>query len=247
MDHGALGPQMASIIAGATRLRELDAEDAMIPRNQVVYLSGTNTLEENLAYVRRAGYSRYPYTPDGDLDHFRGFVMARELLLALHDGDGQDPDLEKLARPLSVFPSNTPLNRILRTFQTERRHIGVVVDEYGGIDGILTLEDVLEELVGEIEDETDPVSRDLIPGSDGSIVCRGLVETRKVFDELDLQVETDSQTIGGFLVERLAEVPAAGTSHEEAGFKFTVLAASPRRVERLRIEPLPPPASDEDE
>lgn len=238
MDHGALGPQMASIIAGATRLRDLDAEDAMVPRGRVVYLSGANTLEENLGFVRQARFSRYPYTPDGDLDRVSGFIMARELLMALRDNE--QLDLATLVRPMPVLPQSTPLNRVLKTFQQERRHIGLVVDEYGGTHGVITLEDVLEELVGEIEDETDRVARDIVAHADGSLTVRGLTEARKVFEKLRIQVETESQTIGGFVVEQLGEMPANETSLEVAEHRFTVLAATPRRVETVRIEPIEP-------
>jgi len=233
MDHGVLGPQMASIIAGATRLRDLDAEDAMVPRSRVVYLSGTDTLEENLDHVRKGRFSRYPYAPTGDLDRATGFIMARELLMALRDNE--NVDLEKLVRPMPVVPQTTPLNRVLRTFQQERRHIALVVDEYGGSHGVITLEDVLEELVGEIEDETDRVAKDMVVQADGSLSVRGLVETRKVFEKLGIQVETESQTIGGFLVERLGEVPTPDTEIDAEGFRFVVVAATPRRIDSVRI------------
>ena len=109
-----------------------------------------------------------------------------------------------------VIPSTTPLERLLRTFQEERRHLAIVVDEYGGTQGLVTLEDVLEEIVGEIEDESDRVDPSIVRRGKDVIVCRGLAETRKVFELLGIEESTESVTMAGFVAELVGRVPQAG-------------------------------------
>src|SRR5581483_5766796 len=150
--EGVVGKLAADMIEGVATLRELRARDVMVPRARVVYLSGLRTLDENLEVVRRTGHSRFPYTRTGDLDHVEGVVLVKDLMFTLRELGEETIDLEQLATKALVVPSATTLERLLRNFQQERRHLAIVVDEYGGTEGIVTLEDVLEEIVGEIED-----------------------------------------------------------------------------------------------
>ena len=232
--HGAVTARAADIIEGAVALRELTAYDVMVPRNSVAYLSGDRTLEENLAVIRRTGHSRFPFTPDGDLDRVEGVVLAKELLFQLREHDAP-PNWKGLLGEMLVVPAQQPLERLLRTFQEQRRHLAFVVDEYGGIQGIVTLEDVLEEIVGEIEDESDRVDSRITRRPDGSLVCRGLAETRKVFELLGVDEEVEMVTIGGFVAELVGRLPRTGDSVTWLGHRFDVLRASARRVEHVQI------------
>jgi putative hemolysin len=232
--HGAVTARAADIIEGAVALRELTAYDIMVPRNSVAYLSGDRTLEENLAVIRRTGHSRFPFTPDGDLDRVEGVVLAKELLFQLREHD-DPPNWKSLLGEMLVTPAQQPLERLLRTFQEQRRHLAFVVDEYGGIQGIVTLEDVLEEIVGEIEDESDRIDPRIIRRPDGSLVCRGLAETRKVFELLGVDEEVEMVTIGGLVAELVGRLPRTGDSLSWHGYRFDVLRASARRVEHLQI------------
>ena len=144
-------------------------------------------------------------------------------------------DLAQMARPMIVIPSTTPLERLLRTFQEERRHLAIVVDEYGGTQGLVTLEDVLEEIVGEIEDESDRVDPSIVRRGKDVVVCRGLAETRKVFELLGIEDQTESVTMAGFVAELVGRVPQAGDSVERGGFRYTVIRASARRAERIEV------------
>jgi CBS domain containing-hemolysin-like protein len=234
--EGALGTRVADMIEGAARLRELTAYDVMVPRALVVFLSGEQTLEQNLAVIRKTGHSRFPYTPDGNLDNAKGVVLVKELLFRLRDTEAVD--LAEIARPMIVIPSTTPLERLLRTFQEERRHLAVVVDEYGGTQGLVTLEDVLEEIVGEIEDESDRVDPSIVRRGKDVIVCRGLAETRKVFELLGIDAETESVTMAGFVAELVGRVPQAGDAVEQGGFRYSVVRASARRAERIEVRKL---------
>jgi CBS domain containing-hemolysin-like protein len=234
--EGVLGTRVADMIEGAARLRELTAYDVMVPRALVVFLSGEQTLEQHLAVIRKTGHSRFPYTPDANLDNAKGVVLAKELLFGLRDDE--KVDLAEIARPMIVIPSTTPLERLLRTFQEERRHLAVVVDEYGGTQGVVTLEDVLEEIVGEIEDESDRVDPNIVRRGKDVVVCRGLAETRKVFELLGIDEATESVTMAGFVAELVGRVPRAGDSVEQGGVRYTVIRASARRAERIEVRKL---------
>jgi CBS domain containing-hemolysin-like protein len=231
--EGAVGGRIADMMEGAARLRELSAYDVMVPRARVVVLSGELTLEQNLDVIRASGHSRFPFTPTGELDDVKGVVLVKDLLFRLREQGSLD--LETIAAPVLVIPSAAPLERLLRTFQEERRHLAVVVDEYGGTQGIVTLEDVLEEIVGEIEDESDRVDPSIIRRSKDVVICRGLAETRKVFELLGIEEETESVTMGGFVAELVGRIPHVGDRVERNGFRYTVLRASARRAERIEV------------
>jgi CBS domain containing-hemolysin-like protein len=234
-DEGALTSRAAEIIEGAASLRELTVYDVMVPRNGVAYLSGERSLEENLAVVRRTGHSRFPFAPDGDLDKARGVVLVKELLFHLVEHPGE-PGFAGLVVPALVVPAQQSLELLLRRFQEERRHMALVADEYGGIQGLVTLEDVLEEIVGEIEDESDRVDQHVTRRPDGSLVCRGLAETRKVFELLGLSTEgVDSVTVGGLVAELVGRVPVTGDQVLYQGVRLDVLRASVRRAERIQL------------
>jgi CBS domain containing-hemolysin-like protein len=239
--EGALAGRVADMIEGATALRELTAYDVMVPRAQVAFLSGERTLRENLDLIRRSQHSRFPYTPDSDLDHARGVVLVKDLLF--RDGalaTGEDIDFEALQTPLLVVPGAAPLEKVLRTFQEERRHIAIVVDEYGGTQGLITLEDVLEEIVGEIEDESDRVDQRIFRRADGVFVCRASAETRKLFDILGIDESVALVTVGGFVADLVGRVPRTGDVVEFHGFQFSVARASARRAERIEVRRISP-------
>ncbi len=236
--EGALAGRVADMMEGAAALKELTAYDVMVPRARVVYLSGERDLEQNLQVVRESGHSRFPFTPDGNPDRFAGMVLVKDLMFKLRETP-EDPDWKTLATPLLVIPASAQLERVLRTFQEQRRHLALVVDEYGGTQGIITLEDVLEEIVGEIEDETDRVDQSIIRRADGKLVCRGMAETRKLFEILGVEGDSDMVTVAGFVADLVGRVPRIGDSVEWHGWRFTVTRATARRAERMEVERLP--------
>jgi CBS domain containing-hemolysin-like protein len=241
-NEGALTNRAADVIEGAAALAELTAYDVMVPRNGVVYLSASRSLDENLAIVRRSGHSRLPFVAANNLDAVEGIVLVKDLLFALRSSS-DNVDWQQLASPTLVVPASMTLDHLLRTFQDERRHLAIVVDEYGGTQGIVTLEDVLEEIVGEIEDESDRLDSHVVRRPDGALVCRGLAETRKVFELLGVSDEAveavEGVTLGGFLVEQLGRIPRTGDVVQWQRHRFEVLRATARRAERIRIERLP--------
>lgn len=233
--EGAVTARAAEIIEGAAALRDLTVYDVMVPRTGVTFLSGERSLEENLRLVETSGHSRFPYTPDGDLDHCKGVILAKELLFRLRDGGALN--YEALSRSVAFVPETVPLERLLRKFQDERRHMAVVVDEYGGTRGIVTLEDVLEEIVGEIIDESDRVDQYIVRRGPDSLMCRGMAETRKVFELLRIEDDkaVESVTLGGFVADLVGRVPRTGDVVEWNGYKLRVVRASARQAERIEI------------
>ncbi len=232
--EGVLRQNMAAMIEGAVALRKLKARDVMVPRGGMVILDGSRSLEANLRLVRMSGHSRFPFSPTGDPDHISAIILTKDLLFQLKDTPN-DPNWERLGTRILVIPESMPLERLLQTFRDQRRHMAIVVDEYGGTQGLVTLEDVLEEIVGEIEDENDRVNPFVIKRADGSLLCRGWAEARKVFEALGVEEHSDAVSIGGFVAERVGRVPVAGDVVRDGELEFKVLRASPRRAEEVEV------------
>lgn len=238
--EGAVAVRTADMIVGATHLRQLTAGDVMRPRQRVVYLSSRMSNKEVLDTVRGSGYSRFPFVHGHDIDEVSGIVMVRDLLYWMHDNPERDVDWSSLVREPIVVPEGMSLSDLLRTFQDSRFHLAVVVDEYGGVEGIVTLEDVIEEIVGDILDESDRPIDDVWPQPDGSLHARATVELRKICASLDLpwQPEDEVATIGGLVTELLGRLPVRGDSVRWNDCRLEVLAAGPRRPELVSIRRL---------
>lgn len=233
--EGVVRKNMAAMIEGAVALRELKARDVMVPRGGMSFLSKEDSIEDNLRIVRQSGHSRFPFTPTGNLDDINGVVLTKDLLFQLSDRPGEAPDWDSLLTKALVVPASMPLEGLLQTIRDERRHMAVVVDEYGGTQGLVTLEDVLEEIVGEIEDENDRVNPFIIKRADGSLLCRGWAETRKVFESLDVRYTNEAVSIGGLVAEEVGRVPRVGDALSYNGLELKVLHASPRRAETVEV------------
>jgi magnesium and cobalt transporter len=182
------------------------------------------------------------------------FVEARgcglgELLYWMHDNPGRPIDWPALAREPVVVPEGMALSALLRTFQDARFHLAIVVDEYGGVEGIVTLEDVIEEIVGDILDESDHPVEDVWPQDDGSIQARATVELRKICGLLDLPwyPEDEVATIGGLVTELLGRLPVRGDAVRWNGCLLEVLTAGPRRPELLSVRRLTQAELSEDD
>jgi putative hemolysin len=251
-EEGALAERTAQMIEGASRLRELSAYDIMIPRTALVFLSGKKTLAENVERIRRSGFSRLPFSETGDPDKISGVVLARDVLFSLLDGppakldEPAGPALLALCRPAVFVGENTKIEQLLRDFQERRHHLAIVVDEYGGTAGIVTLEDVVEEVVGEIQDEFDRIDHFIIRRPDGTLVCRGRAETRSVFALIgEAEQESESVTLGGFVAERLGRVPMEGDRVLLEKAELLVERSTARRAERIIVIPRGPKAEAE--
>ena len=234
---GVLGVDTAGMIVGATQLKDLQAHDVMLPREEVMFLSGEMQREEAMALMRESGHSRFPISPTRDLKDVTGVVFAKELLYWLLQNDDEVIDWDSLTKEALIVPPSVPLQQLLRTFQDARRHMAIVIDEYGTIDGLVTLEDVIEEIVGDIFDESDLPTHELHELANGSLIVRARVDLRKLSAKLDVawDPKVESSTIGGFVTESLERIPVAGDIIEWKGYKVEVLRADKRRATLLRI------------
>ena len=238
--EGVVGARTAGIIVRATRLHQLRAADILVPRQQVVALTKEQGLDDVMRTIRQSGHSRFPFTPTGRLDDVSGVVHAKELLLSLLD----NPDVidwPTLMREPLIIPETTPLNSLLQAFQAAQQHMAIVVDEYGGTEGIVTLEDVLEELVGEIIDESDRPFEDLWPQKDGAVHALSTIELHKLTKHLGIPwiPDVDVHTLGGLLSSRLERIPRKGDATTWNGYRVEVLSATETRAEVVRLERLP--------
>jgi len=236
-NEGIVGTRTADMIVGATLLRKMRVQDVMLPRQKIVYLSATDDRDAVLHKLMDSRFSRFPFSPTDELDDVTGIVLARELMFWLHEHPDGPIDWSAVTTEPLVVPEMQRLDRLLRTFQTGRRHMAIVVDEYGDVEGIATLEDVLEEVVGEIEDESDEPERRLWRQPDGSLQVRASTDLRKVCTALGLSwsPEAEFTTLGGLIAEQLGRIPAVGDALDWRGFRLQVLAASGRRAELVRI------------
>jgi CBS domain containing-hemolysin-like protein len=239
--EGIVGARTAEIIMGATQLGQLCAADIAVPRQNVTLLSGEQSLDDMVTTIRDSGYSRFPYSPTGALDDVTGIILAKDFLLALQSAPGDSPRMsEQLREPLTT-PASVPLNALLRIFRESRQHLAVVVDDYGDAEGIVTLEDILEELVGEIMDESDQPEEDMQKAPDGSIIARADVELRKVCDHFGSEWKRDLSvtSLGGLVMHELERIPVSGDVLEWNGLRVEVLQATETGPEELRVSKSP--------
>ena len=235
--EGVVGQRTAGIILGATQLRHLQAHDVMLPRDEVRFLSGSMDRAAVIDYVRDSGHSRFPFSPTAELNDVTGVVLTKELLdwLLQHEGDAVDWDA--VVHESLVVPRTVALPQLMKTYQDSHRHLAIVVDEYGTVEGIATLEDVLEEIVGDIRDESDMPEEDFFQRADGTLVVRASVDLRKLCARLGIawEPEEDVATIGGLVMETLERIPAEGDAIDWNGYRVEVLRAGRRRTRLLAI------------
>ena len=235
---GVVGTRTAGMIVGATHLGHLRAQDVMLPREDVRFLSGAMRRDDVLALIRDTGHSRFPYSPTGEIDDVTGVVFAKDLLYWLLLNDDDVVDWESLHRDSLIVPESLHLPRLLRTFQDSQRHLAIVIDEYGSVKGIATLEDVLEEIVGDIYDESDQPANDIVEREDGSLRVHASVDLRRLSATLDIswEPEEDVSTVGGLVTETLERIPVAGDSIDWQDHRITVLRADRQRAKLLSVE-----------
>jgi CBS domain containing-hemolysin-like protein len=235
--RGAVGPLTAGMIVGATQLRHLHADDIMLPRENVRFLSAGMSRETATACVRESGFSRFPFSPTGDFDDVSGVILAKDLLYWLLHNDNPEIDWDAVMQESLVVPDTVPLPQLLKTFRETQRHLAIVVDEYGSVEGIVTLEDVLEEVVGDIRDESDLPVEEFLEQEDGTLIVRGNVDMRKLCARLGItwDPELEVSTISGLVTETLERIPVAGDAIDWNGYHIEVLRADRRRARLLSV------------
>jgi magnesium and cobalt transporter len=231
-----LDAESLSMIEGVMQVSELRARDIMIPRSQMVVVAREAELETILPLVIEFAHSRFPVIEE-DRSKVVGILLAKDLLPhALRD---KSIKVEDIMRPVSVIPESKRLNVLLKEFRTERNHMAIVVDEYGNAAGLVTIEDVLEQIVGKIEDEhdDDETTEYISQRSEREFIVSALTPISEFNDYFSADLEdSDCDTIGGLILQHLEHFPKKGERVEMQDFNFEVLRADNRRVHLLRLK-----------
>ena len=236
-NDGELTDRESELIRSAIEFDDVEAQDVLTPRVDVVAVADDTPMDEVTERFAESGYSRLPVYHD-TIDNIIGVVHEKDCFAALQKHD-KNVKLEDLIGPTLYTTSVTQISALLRTLRESKHHMAVVVDEYGGTAGIITLEDILEELVGEIWDEHDDVVEDVRQQSDGSWLISGSASVDDTADELGIKEDDDidAVAIGGLVQEKLSRLPKVGDKFIWGDFDGTVTRATNRRVQEVRLTP----------
>lgn len=225
-----------SIIDGAMKVSEMQAREIMVPRTQMKVIDLAQPLDELLPLIIDSAHSRYPVFGE-NTDKVLGILLAKDLLPQILKKDPEQFNVASLIRPATVVPESKRLNVLLREFREKRNHMAIVIDEYGGVAGLVTIEDVLEEIVGEIEDEHDVEPDTFIKKlTENDYIIKALTPIEDFNDEFDTDISDDEfDTIGGIILKRFGHLPRRNEVTTINGFEFKVLNADNRQVHLLRM------------
>ena len=239
-NDGELTDRESELIRSAIEFDDVEAQDVLTPRVDVVAVADDTPMDEVTERFAESGYSRLPVYHD-TIDNIIGVVHEKDCFAALQKHD-KNVKLEDLIGPTLYTTSVTQISALLRTLRESKHHMAVVVDEYGGTAGIITLEDILEELVGEIWDEHDEVTEDFRKQSDGSWLVSGSASVDDLYEELDLPEEEDidSNTVNGLVQEKTCHLPKVGDRFTLGEYDGVVTRTAKRRVTEVRLTPAAP-------
>ncbi len=229
-----------TMIEGVMEVSEMQVRDIMVPRAQMEVIEREATLAEFLPVIVESAHSRFPVIGE-NRDEVVGIILAKDLLPYVAGSTTSEFNIREVLRPAMIVPESKRLNVLLREFQTTRNHMAIVVDEYGGVAGLVTIEDVLEQIVGEIEDEHDVDDEDTFiqPAGKGRFSVRGLTLIED-FNEYFRSNFSDEEfdTVAGMVMGAFGHMPKRGERIELGGYRFTVLRADNRRLYLLEVMPL---------
>ena len=225
-----------AIVEGALSVSQLHARDVMIPRSQVVMVSRDASTEETLKLIAETAHSRFPVIDD-DRDDVIGILLAKDLLAGVISSGKLDFNLRELLRPAVFIPESKRLNVLLREFRARRNHMAIVVDEYGGVAGMITIENVLEQIVGEIDDEHD-IDDDaaILQRNDNTYIVKALTSLEDFNEYFHSHwSDDDFDTVGGFVINQFGHLPERDEQITIGKFQFKVLRADSRRIHLLEM------------
>ncbi|MDK3258668.1 hemolysin family protein [Blastococcus capsensis] len=251
-ERGVVESGERNMIHSVFELGDTIAREVMVPRTDVVWIERTKTVRQALALALRSGFSRIPVIGE-NVDDVVGVVYLKDLVRrSQYSGDQRGPRVEELMRAPSFVPESKPVDELLRDMQAQRIHIAIVVDEYGGFAGLVTIEDILEEIVGEIADEHDRFQRPQVEQlDDGStrVTARLPVQDLAQLFDVELPETDDVETVGGLLARELGRVPIEGAAAEVGGLRLVAESTGGRRnrIDTLLVSRLPEPSEDDEE
>lgn len=225
-----------SIIEGALQVSKMQVREIMIPRSQMVTVSVRHNLQEILDIVVEAAHSRFPVTAENP-DQVLGILLAKDLLPLALGGNAERFNLKDMIRPATCVPESKRLNVLLKEFRETRNHMAVVIDEYGMVCGLVTIEDVLEQIIGEIDDEYDVDEESYIkPLNDTQFIVKALTPVEEFNEFFSAQFsDEDADTVGGLILQELRHIPERGEVIDLGPYQFTVLNADSRQVRLLKL------------
>ena len=237
-DRDLLDADALSMIEGVLQVSELRARDLMVPRAQMDVIDIDEPVEQWIPHVIETAHSRFPVF-EGTRDHVIGILLAKDLLRHYAE---QEFDVRSMLRPAVFIPESKPLDVLLRDFRANRNHMALVVDEYGGVAGLITIEDVLEQIVGDIDDEYDFDEQEgnIIAEADGRFRVKALTEIAQFNEHFDTRFpDADFDTVGGLVTDAFGRVPKRGDSIQIEGIRFEVLRADPRQPHLFQVLRVP--------
>lgn len=240
-DRSLIDTDALSIIEGALQMSDMKVREVMIPRAQMDVLHLDDPIEKIADFVVETAHSRFPAVNEGK-DDIVGIFLAKDLLRYY---SGREFDLRDMLRPAVFVPESKRLNVLLREFRVSRNHMAIVVDEYGGVAGLVTIEDVLEQIVGDIEDEYDfdEAVDNIRLDQNGRYRVKAATEIEDFNEAFETDFNHDEiDTVGGLVIRHLGRLPKRGESVELDGVRFQVMRADSRRVYTLLVERVPPAA-----
>ncbi len=236
--QGLIGSLEEKLISRIFEFRETEASEIMTPTVEMVSAEENTSVAELIRLITEEGYTRIPIYRETQ-DHIIGILHAKDLLRICTLTPDEPMGLNEFLNPPYFIPENKPIVDLLREFQTKKTHIAIVTDEFGGVRGLVTLEDVIEEIVGEIDDEHDQIEQDLRVLDESTVIVNGRIDIEDVESHFGVELpEGPYESVGGLVVHALETVPKSGTVMEEGNLEFKVLAADKRRVKLVRIKRL---------
>ncbi|NMP17629.1 transporter associated domain-containing protein [Thalassotalea sp. Y01] len=235
-DRDLIKPSTKQMLEGVLEVSDMRVRDIMIPRSHMVTVDISQTIEEFLPTMIDSAHSRFPVTNE-DIDHIEGMLLAKDLLPYAFSKEASELCIADLLRPAMIIPESKKVEPLLKEFRQERYHMAIVVDEYGGVSGLVTIEDILELIVGEIEDEHDDMLEREIRHLSGNVYqVKALTELEDFNEYFNSGFnEEEADTIGGIVIHGFGHMPKRGESTSLDKFKFKVVSCDRRRIQQMQV------------
>lgn len=236
--HNLIKPDALTMMEGALLVCDMRVRDIMVPRSQMVVVLEDMEFKEYLPVIVESGHSRFPMM-DEKHEHVVGVLMAKDILACIAEGGVDDFDAADILRTPMFVPESKPLNVLLSEFRISRNHIAIVVDEYGGVAGLVTIEDVIEQIVGEIDDEHDLEEEEFVrKHNEDQYTVKALMPLVEFNEYFSTEItDEENETIGGVIINAFGRLPKQGEELNYEGFNFKVMRADRRRILTLQVEP----------
>ena len=235
-DRGVLEKGTLSMMEGALKVSTAKVREIMIPKPQIIFVDSTEEPDDFLPRIIKSRHSRFPVF-NKETEEIDGILLAKDLLPLLSPKNTVKLELNSLLRPAVLVPESKKLNTLLDEFRASRNHMAIVIDEYGGITGLVTIEDVLEEIVGEIEDEHDDLQDQMVKRlSDEEFLVSALIPIEDFNKEFDCELsDKDFDTLGGIVMHHFARFPRANDAISIGNLRFIIASTEKRRLKKIRV------------